>query len=117
MSDSIIVAPEVPVLVVGEINIISVSFADVLDEGELLDEAPTVVEITTSDLTIANKRVNTSPLVLGEHTIGIGKAVQFSVSGQGTSNSPYSLKITVTTDSTPAQVKVRGIDFTVEDIV
>ena len=117
MPDSIVVAPEVPVLVVGETNIISVSFADVLDEGELIDSAPTVADVdSTGDLTFTNKRVNTDVLIMGEHTIGVGKAIQFGMSGQGTSNSPYSLKITVTTDSAPVQTKVRGIDFTVEDI-
>jgi len=116
MPDSIVVAPEVPVLVVGETNICSVSFADVIGEGELLDGVPIVVEITTSHLTITNERVNTSVLIMGEHIVGVGKAVQFAVSGQNVAGSPYSLKITVTTDSAPVQTKVRGIDFTVENI-
>lgn len=113
---SLIEAPEVPVFAVGETNNVSVSFADVLDEGELIAGTPVVIELTTSDLTIENKRVNTAAVVMGEQTIAIGKAVQFSVSGQGTANTPYTIKITATTDSDPAQVKVRGINFTVEGV-
>ncbi len=113
---SLIVAPEEPVLAVGETNNMSVSLADVLDEGELLTGTPTIVEITTTDLTFANQRVNTEVLIMGDHIVAIGKAVQFKMSGQLVANSPYTVKITVSTDADPAQIKVRGIDFTVEDI-
>jgi len=113
---SLIAAQEERVFAVGETNNVSVSFADVLEEGELLTGIPTVVEITTTDLGIADRKVNTAVLTMGDHIVDIGKAVQFSVKNHVVANSPYTIKITVTTDSTPAQIKVRGIDFTVEDI-
>ena len=113
---SLITAPEEPVFAVGETNNISVSFADVLDEGELLTGVPTVVEVTTTDLTIDDKVVSTVVIAMGEHVVAAGKAVQFSVKDHLVANSPYTIKITVTTDSVPAQIKVRGIDFTVEGV-
>ena len=116
MASSRIIASEEPVLAVGETNIISVSFADVLNEGELLTGTPAIVEITTSDLTVSNNQINTTALTMGDHIIAIGKAVQFKLIGQVVVSSPYTMKITVLTDSTPPQTKVRGITFTVEDI-
>ena len=108
-------ADERPVAAVGETNNFAVSFVGVLDSGELLSGTPTVAEQTTSDLTISNEAVNTSALTINDRSVAIGKAVQFSVSGQTTANSPYTLKITVSTDSSPAQTKVKYITFVAEN--
>lgn len=115
---SIILAPQEPVTVEGEVNNFAVSFADILDDDESLTGTPTVEEVTTSDLTIGDslKQVNTSVLVINEKSVAIGKAVQFDVSGQLVDNSPYTIKITVTTDATPAQTKIRYVRFSVETI-
>ncbi|KKL25667.1 hypothetical protein LCGC14_2403000 [marine sediment metagenome] len=110
-----LVAPEVPVLAVGETRNFSVSFADQLDEGELLNGTPVIIELTTSDLGITNERVNTAAMVFSEHTIAIGKGVQFSVSGQLT-DVAYSIKITATSDGVPNQILIRGVDFTAEGV-
>jgi len=110
------------VTAVGETNLFAVSFAGVLDSGESLTGTPTVAEQTTSDLTItdladgANQAtVNTAALTIHGTTVAIGDALQFKVSGQKTTGSPYTLKLTVSTDSSPAQTKVKYVTFLAED--
>jgi len=107
-------APERPVAVPGETNAFAVSFAGVLDSGESLTGTPTVAEQTTSDLTIANVAVNTSALTINNQSVAVGAAVQFTVAGQLTANSPYTLKITAATDATPAQTKIKYVVFHVD---
>lgn len=114
MSDN--TAPELPTAAVGEVNLYSVSFAGVLDTGESLTGTPTVAEQSTSDLTISNVSVSSSALTINGKTVAAGEAVQFKVSGQLTANSPYTLKITVGTDSTPAQTKVKYVKFKCEGV-
>lgn len=99
-------APERPVAVPGETNLCSVSLVGILDSGELATGTPTVTEVTTTDLTISNVVVNTAALTINSKTVAVGKAVQFKVIGQLVASSPYTLKITVATDSTPAQSKI-----------
>ena len=107
-------APQRPVAVPGETLLFAVSFDGVLDSGELLTGAPTVVEQTTSDLTFANETVSTAALTINHQTVAIGKAVQFKVIGHLVANSPYTLAITCSTDSTPAQTKIAYAVFSVE---
>jgi len=107
-------AYERPVAVVGETNAFAVSFSGVLDSGELLTGTPTVAEQTSSDLTIQNKVVSTVALTINGATVAIRMAVQFTVVGQAAANSPYTIKITVGTDATPAQTKVKYVTFAVE---
>ncbi len=85
-----------------ETRAVKVSFADDLDSGELLTGTPTVAEITTSDLTLANKAVSTGSLTILGKTVATGAAVQFTVTG-GTAGTTYEVKITCGTDATPAQ--------------
>jgi len=98
-------APERPVIAVGETRNVAVSFVDVLDDDELLTGTPTIVEVTTNDLTLTNKTVNTSVLTINGHSVAIGKAIQFKVSGQLVANSPYTIKITVSTNAAQTLVK------------
>lgn len=107
-------APQRPVVAVGETRNVSVSFVDLLDSGEVLTGTPTIVEVTTTDLTISNKRVSTTATTINGETVAIGKAVQFKVSGQLTTNSPYTIKITVGTDASPAQTFVKYVRLAVD---
>lgn len=111
MSDNI--APQRPTFVVGERNNPAVSFDGVLASGELLTGTPTVAEETTTDLTISSESVNTVALTINGESVAIGRAVQFSVVGQQ-AGVTYMLKITATTDSVPAQVKIRHVVFEAE---
>lgn len=107
-------APQKPYAVVGDVSNLAYSFASQLDSGELLTGTPAVVEQTTSDLAFANIAVNSAELTINDKTVAIGMAVQCKVSGQLVANTPYTLKVTVTTDATPAQTKVRYCEFRVE---
>jgi len=101
-------APQIHSKRTGETRLVSVDYTDKLDAGELLTGTPTIVEVTTSDLTLANKVVNTAALTIRNRTVIIGQAVQFSVAG-GQDGAAYTIQITVTTDSSPAQTLVDQI--------
>ena len=103
-------APQRHQIAVGEVRNHAVSFADVLDAGELLTGTPTVAEQTTSDLTISNEAVSTSALTINHNTVPAYEAVQFSVSDQKAATA-YKIKITVSTDATPAQTLVKYVEF------
>lgn len=89
-------------------------FTDELDAGELLTGTPVATELTSSDLTISSVAVNTSALTLtidGQiRTAAIGKAVQGHITGQNASTA-YRVKITVSTDATPAQTIIGILTF------
>ena len=69
-----------------------------------LTGTPTVVEVTTSALTLSDKAINSVALKINGKTNPVGKAVRFKVvtpsNGSGTT---YRVRITATTDSTPAE--------------
>ena len=103
-------APQSPNVAVGATRHFAVSFVGQLDLDEYLSGTPTVAEQTTSDLTIANRAVSTEVLVINGVEVAVGKAVQFTVTGQQAATS-YSVKITAATDSTPAQTLVAWVSF------
>ena len=100
-----ITALELPCKSVSENVNCAVSFVNLLDSGELLTGTPTIVEVTTSDLTLSNKVVNTAQLTINGETVAIGQAVQFHAQG-GTAGTDYDIRITATTDSSPAQTRI-----------
>ena len=108
-----IVASQRPQFAVGDVRNCGASFAEQLDSSETLTGTPTVVEVTTTDLTISNVTVNTSTLTFHGDTIAIGEAIQFKVAGQKSTHTPYTLKITTTTSSTPVQTLIRYVKFDV----
>ena len=89
----------------GATHTMKVDFTDSLKDGALLTGTPTVVEVTTSDLTLSNKAVNTAAVTIEGVTVAIGKAVLTTVAG-GTANTTYTIKVTVSTDETAAQTFV-----------
>jgi len=93
-----------PVISVGDIDHPRVDYTNFLDSTELLTGTPTVVEITTTDLTITTKVINTAEVRILERDVAIGKAVLFKVSGQK-ANTEYTIRITVSTDA--GRVSVR----------
>lgn len=110
-----ITASQRPPAATGDTRNCACSFAAQLDSGESLTGTPTVVEQTTTDLTIASKAVNTAVLTINGTSVAIGAAVQFKVSGMKTTGSPYTIKVTVSTNATPAQTLVRYFVFTCKD--
>jgi hypothetical protein len=99
-----------PIAVVGEVRNVAVDFTELLDSGESLTGTPTVTEITTTDLTFANVAVNTAILTIYGVSVAVGKAVQFKVSGQ-LAGVTYKIKLSATTDATPAQTIIRKVKF------
>lgn len=100
------IAPQRPFKSVSGTRNVAVSFSDMLDVSELLSGTPTVTEVTTSDLTLGNKLVNTGALTINNVSVPIGEAVQFNVVGGTVANSPYRITISVDTDATPAQTLI-----------
>jgi len=96
-------APQRPSASVGATKNVAVSFSGELDSGEKLTGTPTIVEDTTSDLTITNKTVSVETLNINKVDVPIGEAVQCSVSGFVSDNFPYTLNIVAVTDGSPPQ--------------
>lgn len=85
-----------PKISVGDTDTVSVDLQDYLDSGETFTGTPTVVEITTTDLTLSNKTVNAAAITIQGRAVGIGAAIQFKVSGQ-LAGRTYKIQVTGTT--------------------
>lgn len=97
-----------------EVINVAVDVRGLLDDGELATGTPTIVEVTTSDLTIANKAVSSTALTILGESVAAGEAIQCKVSG-GTANTSYTIRITFGTDSDPAQTRIVDILIDVVD--
>jgi hypothetical protein len=93
-----------PIISVGETEVAKIDYTEYLDADELLTGTPTIVEVTTTDLTLTNKAVSTEVVRVLERDVAIGKAVLFKVSGQKI-NTEYSIRITVSTDGERVSVR------------
>lgn len=102
MAVNALTAPDVQFKSTSEVRLASVSFLDKLDSGELLTGTPTAAEVTTSELTLASVAQNTAALTINGRAVAINQAVQFKITG-GTANTAYTILVTATSDSTPAQ--------------
>ena len=80
--------------------------------SELLTGTPTVLEQTTSDLTITSKQVNTSATKTPEGTVATGGAVLFKTTGQQAGET-YIIRVTVSSDA--GRTFVRDIVFQTHD--
>lgn len=84
----------------------AISFSGELDSGEKLTGVPTVLEDTTSDLTITNKTINTAILEdVNGVDVPVGEAVQYHIAGFVSASFPYTINITATTDASPPQIR------------
>ena len=107
-------APQIQTIVVGETRNVAVSFAAKLDSGEVLTGTPTIVEVTSSDLTITNKVVSTASLTILGETVATGLACTFTVTGavagggltSGRYAGLYQIKVTPATNASNAQTLV-----------
>jgi len=105
-----LVAANTPVAMVGETRNAAVDFEQRLDTSEVLTGTPTVSELTTSDLTIDNVKINTAALTVNGNAVGVGGAIQFRFSGQQQSLT-YTLLVQSATDSSPAQTLRAKVRF------
>lgn len=86
----------VPNISQGDTDVGAVDLQDYLDSGETFTGTPTIVEITTTDLTLSNKTVNSSPMVIAGRNVAAGQAIQYRVTGQ-LAGKTYKIQITGTT--------------------
>ena len=100
-------ADQIQCKTVTEVRNVAVSFVGKLDSGELLTGSPTVT-VVGGGLTVASEQVNTVALTIDGVSVGIGQAVQFSVSG-GTAGTTYTVRIECGTDASPAQTLIVNI--------
>ena len=97
----------------GDVEAGACNFVNELRASELLSGTPTVVEQTTSDLTITNQGLNAGSVTIAGSVAAASQAVLWTVSG-GTAGQLYSLKITVSTDASDSRTLNRLTDFFVE---
>jgi len=114
------IAPQRPYKSISGIRNVAISFSDMLDVGELLTGTPIVTEVSSSaspntDLTISNKVISTASLTINDVVVPIAEAVQFSITGGLVANSPYSITVSIGTDSTPTQTLIGTVVLTVID--
>ena len=108
-------APQTHTVSTGSTRLVRVNYTKRLDSDVSLTGTPTVAEVTTTDLTLANKAVNTatySDSSTGK-TVAVGKAIRFTVAG-GTSGQTYTIRVTVATNSTPTETLVDDLVITWE---
>lgn len=105
-------APQRHTKSVSEARNVAIDMRGLLDEGELLTGTPTIVEVTTTDLTLANKAVNGSTLTINGVECTAGQAVTFSVSG-GVAGTTYTIRVTVASAASPAQTFVVSVRLAV----
>ena len=102
-----------PTVSAGATRLVRVNFTEDLDSSTSLTGTPTVAEVTTTALTLTGKAVNTvayTDSVSGQ-SVAVGKAIQFLVTG-GTAGVIYTIRITCSTNSTPAETLVYDILLT-----
>lgn len=87
---------------VSETRNVAVSFAGVLDDGELLTGTPTV---SATGVTVSGAAVTSAAMTILGESVPAGEAVKFAVTG-GTAGR-YVIAVTCATNSTPAQ-SLRG---------
>ncbi len=88
-------APQRPVMVEGEIRAVSMSFVGKLDTSDLLTGTPVVTSVPTGP-TFTSPQVSTQVLVINSKKVGVGRAVQFTLSDV-TAGQEYIITVTCDT--------------------
>ena len=104
---------QVYTLSAGSTRLVHIDCTRDLDSGAKLTGTPTIAEVTTTALTLANKKVNTTTYVdsVRGSTVAIGKALEFTATG-GVAGTTYTIRATCGTDSTPAETLVYDLQLT-----
>jgi hypothetical protein len=92
-------ANEVRYMTTAETRNCIASFANRLEDGEVLTGTPTIT--STTGITLSNKHINTGVVVVEGVDVAIGGAVQWKV--EATTAGTYLITITCDTDSNPVQ--------------
>ena len=94
----------------GATRLLRINATDDLDDGASLTGTPTILEVTTTALTLGSKTVNAATYtdaVTGE-TVAVGKGLQCTVAG-GVAGTEYRIRATCSTNSTPAETLVYDV--------
>ena len=92
--------PELYFVSTGDVEIVRFDCSDHLDDESIASAA--MVQVGTTDLTIASVTATTGDVAIRGRTITAGQAIQALVSGF-VINTTYALKMTAITDGTPAR--------------
>lgn len=108
-----ITLPQVHTVSAGATRLVRINCTRDLDSGASLTGTPTIVEVTTTALTLANKKVNTATYVEADtgDTVAVGKALEFTVTG-GVAGTTYTIRATCATNSSPAETLVYDLTLT-----
>ena len=107
---TILVKPKVR-LSEGDVEIVSIDYTNILDGSEKLTSVEiNVISGGLGELIIDNESINSEEVFIRHNTVNIGKAVQFTISGQ-LEGVQYIIEVTVTTDSSPERTLVRRFWF------
>ena len=98
---------------VSEVVNVECDWRAMLNEDELLTGTPTITEVTSSDLTLSNKAVNTAALTILGEDVGISQETTFTITG-GSANTDYTVQIQTTTDASNAQTLRALVQFRCE---
>lgn len=99
------IAPQRFFVTVGEIPNAAVDCTGLLDAGELISTLTSVLEITTTNLTIDNKAISAVELTINGVAVATGKAITFRVAGV-LSGITYRIQSKFVTNSTPAATRI-----------
>ncbi len=83
-----------------------------LDAGEVLTGSPSVEEVTTTDLTLSNKALNTTIITVNGLQVPISQAVQFKCVG-GVAGTTYTIRVSCATTSNPFQFLIENLHLKV----
>ena len=97
---------------VSEARTVAYNFEPELESGESLTGTPTI-EGSPSGLTISNVGLNSAATTISGRPVAANQAVMGKVSG-GAAGTTYTLKVTATTDGSPAQTIIRDASLVVE---
>ena len=96
---------------VGDTETVAVDYSAWLDGAELLSGTPSAVEQTTSDLTITGVTRNTAAVTINNKSVGINRVVLLTVAGGVVANSPYTIRVTVSTDASRTIIRDLLLEF------
>lgn len=98
---------------VGSTRVVRINCTRDLDSGASLTGTPTIVEVTTTALTLASKAVNAATYIESQtgDTVAIGKALEFTVTG-GVAGTTYTIRASCSTNSSPAETLVYDLYLT-----
>jgi hypothetical protein len=102
------VAPQVIRVTVGEVPNVSIDCEGLLNSSELIATLTSILEVTTTDLTIDNKAISSTALTINGVSVITGQALTCRVAGV-LAGVKYHIQCKFITNSTPAATRIADI--------